>query len=635
MRQTRTSTFFRPLVLMSCGLIGAVSVGLSGDAASLAFFKPTRHPFMPELTVNEHPTLCPAFLGAAKRVFLSNSYLIELSGKPWPDAANSRIKWLKWNRLPGRSETTSVDYIELEFGAGQPAVIISRFNPRGMPYDSSPPSYSFMLVDSRERFDAIAEEYGNPKPFRPGWTIIDSLPEIYGAHIVLLAKRSYQWAVLEHDGRYFMFSTDPRIAENLVESPNPLDHFAVHEILPDMTVRKICAARVFPMSGPTEARSFREAKRNAWSRHWPEIELPDALAGPPELLPLYHTLATMLGNATPCGVSSASHQNRYMAEMDKLRIAFRPWTSANVPVPAAVRATRSTAKRIRGVLASWGNDSLWNHRVHRRLDGELATARTALTAYYRDGFGVPAVQAEVAAAMAIDRILIAHFPWPNNSGDAGLAGYGKKLPPLTERIANVFSTGYSSRPSISRLLDEAALVGLPGEQLVRLMETEALGEGIYVDVEKDYPADHDRLVSKALQHPELVKFLLEAGADVNHRNRFGKTALMYAAQFDLPDAMTLLLDHGADIGLAATVASSGCRQNSDIANVYITRSNRTALTYAAEYASLGTIRKLLDAGARTDVEDTLGNSLLVYLAQNNRLSAAEKAEARGLLSNAR
>lgn len=47
--------------------------------------------------------------------------------------------------------------------------------------------------------------------------------------------------------------------------------------------------------------------------------------------------------------------------------------------------------------------------------------------------------------------------------------------------------------------------------------------------------------------PEMLRFLIEQGADPNVRNKAGRTPLMIAAENDNADAMRVLLESGADV----------------------------------------------------------------------------------------
>lgn len=48
---------------------------------------------------------------------------------------------------------------------------------------------------------------------------------------------------------------------------------------------------------------------------------------------------------------------------------------------------------------------------------------------------------------------------------------------------------------------------------------------------------------------ECTRLLLDAGANVNHKNKDGITPLHRAAEYERPDCATLLLEKGADINI--------------------------------------------------------------------------------------
>jgi ankyrin repeat protein len=83
---------------------------------------------------------------------------------------------------------------------------------------------------------------------------------------------------------------------------------------------------------------------------------------------------------------------------------------------------------------------------------------------------------------------------------------------------------------------------------------------------------------------EMIKLLIESGADINARTSKGKTALMEAAYGDKADAVDTLIVMGADINIRDD-------------------ENRTALIYAARRGTLETIQVLLGKGIIFTNED--------------------------------
>lgn len=87
------------------------------------------------------------------------------------------------------------------------------------------------------------------------------------------------------------------------------------------------------------------------------------------------------------------------------------------------------------------------------------------------------------------------------------------------------------------------------------------------------------MVASALGRIELVRFLLEKGADINAQDKYGDTALMDAAS-DHPEVVELLLEKGADVNIRNKLG-------------------KTALEWAIglEKPNIDSIRILLEKGA--------------------------------------
>jgi hypothetical protein len=105
----------------------------------------------------------------------------------------------------------------------------------------------------------------------------------------------------------------------------------------------------------------------------------------------------------------------------------------------------------------------------------------------------------------------------------------------------------------------------------------------------------DGLSSIAIGSPELLQYILANGSDPNSTNDFGKTPLMYAAQYNNLEAARVLLAAGADPNAATDHPTNTCYYN-------LRTFNMTPLHYAARYASPEFIKLLLDNGAATFIE---------------------------------
>jgi ankyrin repeat protein len=116
--------------------------------------------------------------------------------------------------------------------------------------------------------------------------------------------------------------------------------------------------------------------------------------------------------------------------------------------------------------------------------------------------------------------------------------------------------------------------------------------------------------STALHHaaafasPSIVKMLLDAGADVEAKNRFGQRPLHWA--FASPEKVKLLLARGADVNAQAN-------------------DGRTALYLAAAQRNSGTVLELLlDKGAKPDLATTNGRTPLMAAASSGEVAMMQK-----------
>ena len=104
-----------------------------------------------------------------------------------------------------------------------------------------------------------------------------------------------------------------------------------------------------------------------------------------------------------------------------------------------------------------------------------------------------------------------------------------------------------------------------------------------------------------------VHALSQVGANVNYVGESnGKTALIHAAEYDNPEAISVLLEVNCAIDYVSGFGSSN---------------RHCALTAAAKVGAIKSLKFLLDNGANSSVEPTIGRTALVEAVDNNQLEA--------------
>ena len=127
------------------------------------------------------------------------------------------------------------------------------------------------------------------------------------------------------------------------------------------------------------------------------------------------------------------------------------------------------------------------------------------------------------------------------------------------------------------------------------------------------------MVASGRGHCDLVRFLLEKGAQVDFQDYCGKSALMLASECGQCEVARLLLDRGAEVGLrdcvngkSALMIASECGQ-CEVARLLLDRgaevglrdcwNGKSALMIASECGQCEVVKLLLDRGAEVGLRD--------------------------------
>lgn len=198
-------------------------------------------------------------------------------------------------------------------------------------------------------------------------------------------------------------------------------------------------------------------------------------------------------------------------------------------------------------LEKWALTGLSEYQTTGAYRKALEQAQPALAHFYTQAFHWSQAQAENVAQAALQAAVGGALAFPSSGYEPFLYG--------------------------ERALRQAILQNLPIEEIRQI-------GGTLSDI------------SIAIEHPQALSFLLEQGVDPDQRNPFGKTPLMYAAQYNQLESARLLLAAGADANAMTIWPEDTCAYT-------LETSNMTALHYAVRYSSPDLIKLLLGHGAAT------------------------------------
>lgn len=201
-----------------------------------------------------------------------------------------------------------------------------------------------------------------------------------------------------------------------------------------------------------------------------------------------------------------------------------------------------------------------------------------------------------------------------------------------KETALMIATEYGEKEIAKLLMEKGADVNLQNvsgetaeilEEKYRIMNEEKYMKSLEIigKSEKD-------LIVNAIENgnEEMLKALIEKGANVNFQDEDGNTALMLAIEREDEKTAKLLIENGADVNLQNKngITALMLAMNDDkvevveklIENkVYINfqdNSGRTALMMAVSYGNMKMIEKLIENGADLNLQDNDGRTVLDY-----------------------
>ena len=279
------------------------------------------------------------------------------------------------------------------------------------------------------------------------------------------------------------------------------------------------------------------------------------------LIALNKTLRTMLGNG----------RNFYYPKAELGKNVFknlidRPWIVDKM----AGRHYWSDYynEQMAKCLKDWALDEIWNLREYDTLQLQIDSSKKWLTSFYQDAYGMKIKKASQKAKNNIEELIGAYF---------------------------YFHQGYFKyRQDENYQLSEDLIAG---KQNIKwdIFKKDTIG----------FSPKKSLLTTMQIDNPSLIEKPIEPLTD------FGKSLLMYAAHMNNYDTVKTLLDQNVSINAVTHQVKY---------DNYNNITNRSALTYAVENASIEVIKLLIEHGADIEIKDSKGNNLDFYIRKNPRFS---------------
>jgi uncharacterized protein YecT (DUF1311 family) len=556
-------------------------------------FEAKRQPFLPRLLVSHDTPLCDAFLSALRKDFLARHLDGENLYKEPPMAIGH---WVAWPSEHGpQAAGTRIDVAEMALdrnGKKQLLVHVAQ------PFNWRNNSYS-LLVSPKTATDGLADEIIAFEKLPPLEQQTASLrivappdfPSLWNWGAFDGYKSPFRVLLLQGVAYLYTF------ADGVISGGGaPAGTATLRRIRADGSLDLRCQASVVPRAGALPPPSWLS-----------QAGQPDTVAVPAEVVEWMKVIRGIQGTEGRwAGTLHALNSLIIRSTYTWYDALVRPWDSGGPsyrPSPVALRS----------FIARWGFDSLSRFRLARDFESGRRAALSSLADYYERSFGVS--NGKEAASAAVDNIIAASFVV------SGTYGPNQKYSDTTlekeaaalRRQVDDFVEGRSPDAPDRNIFRSALLIGISPTAVKAFIKAgTTLGGETRLGTMGLEP-----MLFYALEHPDEVRALLDGGADINEGNEFGKTALMYAAHYDLVDTVTLLLGRGAD------VAKRTNAQNA--ADTSIQFDGRTALMYAAENASERVIRALIEAGSDACAMDTGNRDVWSYVQRSRRLSNDDRA----------
>lgn len=277
------------------------------------------------------------------------------------------------------------------------------------------------------------------------------------------------------------------------------------------------------------------------------------------------------------------------------------------------KKSRTYSDKTWAYLARWALQSPSQQRLYQALRTAVDEASPALTQHYQS----TAQLTPAEAAKASERALAIMLYWAGGAAPGSSdTNYNPELPGIVQTMATAPLTLEQLNQWLSQHPDaEPHTVDLALKSAIIHHQPLAVIQQL-IAVSQPLDQGDESALFFALDNPPALTALLQAGADINYRNGFGKTVLSYAIERGDIAQVKQLLSAGANPN--QRYLSSTELEDHAMCQYNIQHGQRTPLMHAAQHASAPMLELLLQHNADPQARDEQGWSALDYARHNQQ-----------------
>lgn len=374
-----------------------------------------------------------------------------------------------------------------------------------------------------------------------------------------------------------------------------------------------------------------------WSPTQVDYSCPESIASLPFIKSLMAKAETIHEGNDP-GISnicsgSIVHAIRRGYLLTFLKARFSPLTllkHANDPVYAVLQSQTPI------YFKQWSRISPYNERLYKSYIEEAQKAEIALKDYYHNTLALSKAEAEEITKYVMLRILVraaGTFPSAKFKTDSALLKLVSEPNNRLKQLRAFFNTAENKQYSEKQvyLALKSALLQNRRTGFVSFLLKQLPKEGL-----AEHQTDSEPVLSFALNNRDIFQLLIKNKAPVNAENAFGKTALFYAIGSNNHQAVSWLLNNGADVNHRYKPATALRTKNGTFYQcIYpnLTHTLRAPLMHAAQNSDVEMLKLLIKNGANLGDADELGFNALDYAKMEKVVENQSYLESLGMASS--